>query len=142
MDRKTQHILGKISDSIPSKLKNNLTKVVKDDHEEQLARMALESKDIPNDKKRQIERALKEGKFHREETVINERVASEIDKFNTARVAEARRSGALKDPMDDPFYRKRIERQKKGDFKPNPLTEAEKRKAAATLHEQMSRSKK
>lgn len=139
MDRKTQHILGKISSSIPRHLARNTTKVLVDTTEEEKARIALKSPDISKAKKNRLARLLERGAFRRSQEVVNDEVVEQIDQYNTRAVARARRSGKLKDPMTDPFYRKRMLRAKRiaegleTPTKQKPYSEAELNKARQLL---------
>lgn len=117
MDARTNHVLGRISRGVPSRLARSVTKKVFDSSEEDLARAALKSPDISKAKKERIAKMLDAGKFRREEEVIDEEVVGKIDRYNAKAVARARRAGLLKDPMSDPFYRKRMQRIARGNFK-------------------------
>lgn len=126
MDRKTENILQRINKGLPSSLARHITKIVVDKSEEELAHAALAAKHISRNKKEKIRRLLAAGKFRRSEEVVNEEVVGEIDKYHTERIRRARAAGLLPDPMSDPFYRKRMERIARGDFKKaDPLSKIE-----------------
>lgn len=107
-------MLGRISANIPQHLQDGLMKEVKDSSEEDLARMALASPDISASKKRRIQHALDSGKFNRTETVVDESVVAELDKYHTQAVGDAIRRGELTDPSKDEFVQKRAQRMKAG----------------------------
>lgn len=100
-------VFGEIARSIPKHLANNLTKEKIDTSEEDLARAALSSRHIPEEKKEKLKRAVDAGLLLRTETVENEDVIAEIDRHNTRAVAEAIRTGKLPDPNDDPYVKAR-----------------------------------
>lgn len=139
MDRNTRQELNRISGRIPAHLMN-VTKLEIDVSEEDLARAALKNKNISKAKREHIARLLDKGKFRRVETVTNEEVVAELDKFHTNQIARARKEGRLPDPMTDPFYRRRMERlQRIRDGKEKPkkvqLTESEKQRAGRILRQ-------
>lgn len=110
MNAETQRKLQGVSAKIPKRLVNNLTKTVVDDSEEELARAALNSKDISPRKKAVIRKKLDQGAFRRTEVVENEATIRAIDEHNTRGVAALRASGELPDPNDDPYVRERNHR--------------------------------
>jgi hypothetical protein len=126
MDTKTNHILNQITKGIPRHLAENVTQKIVDDSGEQLAKAAINDPHISYKKKEQLRKYLYDGKFRKEETAENEATINALDDYHTAEIAKARRSGALADPMSDPFYRQRMERLAKGDVrKAEPLTRNE-----------------
>jgi hypothetical protein len=134
MDAKTQATLAKISQNVPKHLAGNVTKVVVDDSGEEIARLALKDSEISPKKKEKINALLKAGKFRSESVETNEEVVAEIDKYNQREVDKARRHGALKDPMTDPFYRERMKRIANGNpKKATPYDKAEIARARALL---------
>lgn len=103
MDKKDKHILDKITGGIPARLARNLMREEIDTSEEDLARAALRSKDIPESKRRKVAEMLEKGAFRRSETVINEKTVAELDKYHERAIAKARAQGLLKDPAKDPW---------------------------------------
>jgi len=125
MDKKNQ-ILNKISDNIPSHLRNNVTKTEVDASGEELAKHALKQPYIDKEKKRKIYNMLEAGKFRKVEEVINEDNVAKIDKYNAKEVKKKIASGELPDPIKDPFYRERQKRIASGNInKTNPITRRE-----------------
>ena len=102
------------------------TKKEVDTSGEELARHALKQPHISKDKKRKIHNMLESGKFRKSEDVTDEKVVSEIDKYNDKEVKKAIASGRLPNPMKDKFYRDRVKRQASSNInKADPATRAE-----------------
>lgn len=106
MDPKTKATLGRITRNIPRRLQN-VTRIEVDTSEEEIAKAALRSNKISKEKKRDIARLLEKGAFRREEVVVDEDKVAELDRYHTAEIAKAKRSGMLADPNKDPFWVKR-----------------------------------
>lgn len=136
MDQKTQHVLGKISSSIPENLAHNIVRKEVDTSGEEMAKQILASTEISKEGKSAIAKALYDGKLRSEEEVIDEEVIQQIDEHNTREVQRAIEQGALKDPMTDNFYRQRVERSeriaqgKEEPRKVTPLSVEQRREAA------------
>lgn len=113
MDRETKHTLDRISSKIPSRLANNLNRVVYDTDQEDRARAALKDPNISREKKNRLAKLLAAGAFRRKQEVPNEEAIAELDRFHEQEIKRARASGKLKDPMTDPFYAKRVKRQQR-----------------------------
>jgi len=107
MDKRTQHQLNKISARIPARLRNNLTKKVVDDSEEKMIRQFLKRKDLPPKRREYLQKLLDKGAFRREDVVVDEEVAAEIDRYHVREIAKANKKGLLAKPSEDPFWRAR-----------------------------------
>lgn len=110
MDKQTERHLNKITQGIPEKLTKNLTRQAVDTEMEDAAKAALKDSKIDPKAKRKIEEHIDRGSFRQVETVENEKAIRQLDEYHTQAVREGIRSGRLKDPMKDPFYRQRAER--------------------------------
>ncbi len=113
MDRQTQRELMKVGAAIPKRLSDNLITEEVDTSEEELARFAIKQGDISKEKKEELARLIEQGAFRRSEKIVNEKVAAEIDRFNSARVEKLRRAGKLPDPMKDRWYQERLAKMRK-----------------------------
>lgn len=134
MDSRTRDVLRRISRGIPAHLARNVVRREVDHSQEDRAREVLASRDVPYKEKERVRRLLDQGAFRREETVENEAVIKEIDRYNEAKVAQARAHGDLADPMSDPFYRDRMKRIAENKAKKtDPLSQAEIEKATQQL---------
>jgi hypothetical protein len=111
MEEKTRKILQRISASVPAHLKSNITKTVVDTSEEEVAKAALAADFISLAKKKKIKKILDSGGFRRVDTILNEEVVKEIDKYYETEIAKAIASGELPDPKNDPFIIARKKRQ-------------------------------
>jgi len=107
LDRKTQATLKSITRHIPPHLALNLTREEVDTSQEDAAKEALKSVDIPLSTRRHIKRMLDAGKFRTSETVVDETVVAQIDDYHTRAIQQAISSGRLPDPKKDPFIRER-----------------------------------
>lgn len=114
MDRKTEATLERINQGIPRHLRENTTRLEVDRSEEELAEKVLAERNIDPEKKKHVKQLLDAGKFRRSEEVVDEKTVREIDKYHEREIAKARRQGALKSPMEDKFYRERMQRLMKG----------------------------
>jgi len=110
MDPNTLKVLQRISANVPKHLQDNLTKLVIDTSEEDVARAALSEPYISKKKKLKIQEYLNAGKFRREETVINEETVKEIDAYYETEINKAIASGEIPDPKNDPFIKERAKR--------------------------------
>lgn len=111
MDPKTLAVLKRIQANVPEHLKNNLTKLVIDTSEEEVAMAALTSPKISKKKKLKLQEMLNAGKFRREETVVNEETVKAIDEYYTTEINKAIASGEIPDPKDDPYIQERRRRE-------------------------------
>lgn len=107
MDEKTQRELRRITANVPEKLAQNVTKVVVDTSEEDVAREALKNKNLSPEARRTIAEGLARGAFRSEDIVENADVVKEIDRYHTAQVKAAIRDGRLADPRNDKFIKER-----------------------------------
>lgn len=103
----TRRELARITRGVPRHLERSLTKEVIDTEEEDRAREMLKSPDIDPRARRKIERMIKAGKFRTSEVVVDEEVATQIERYHETEVAKAIRSGKLPDPRSDPFTKRR-----------------------------------
>lgn len=110
MDKLSEKTLARIRDSVPEHLRNNITKVVVNTDEEELAKAALAAPFIAQYKKKKIQKLLKAGKLRRSETVVNEEIVGQLNVYYEREIARAKAAGVLKEPMEDPFYRARMQR--------------------------------
>lgn len=111
MEKRTKAVLSRISRNIPSHL-HDVTRVEVDTSEEELAKMALKGKDLTKAQRARLEKMIAAGSFRRSETVVDEKKVAELDAYHTREIAKARKSGALADPKDDPWWRARQARIK------------------------------
>lgn len=111
--KKVKHVLGKISSSIPSFLRSNVTKKEVDHTQEEMAQVVMQDKNVSEQAKERVRKALYEGKLHSETEEVNEEVTKKIDEYHAIQIAKAKEQGALPDPMEDPFYRKTLERSQR-----------------------------
>lgn len=107
MDEKTQRELQRITANIPPALAQNVTKVVVDTSEEDVAREALKQKGLSKEARREIAAGLARGAFRSEEIVEDEKVIREIDRYHTEKIKAAIRDGKLADPRKDKFIKER-----------------------------------
>lgn len=110
MDKKTEHELNKINQSIPSNLAQNTTKKVVDTEAEEAAKAALNDPKIDRKGKEKVRQLIDQGSFRQETTEINEQVVKKIDDHNTREVKRAIQSGRIPPPEKDKFYKDRKNR--------------------------------
>lgn len=114
MDARTRHTLGKITAGIPARLHRSLTKTVVDTSEEEKVKAMLKDKSgrLSPQVRAYLTGLMRKGAFRSSEVVVDEKTVRELDRYHEREIAKARRSGALKDPKDDPWLKKRMARIK------------------------------
>lgn len=106
MDRKTERVLGQISQSIPEHLQRNVLKTVTDDSEEKLADELIKHPSTSARTRNQVRRLKEKGAFRRSEVVEDENVTQQIGAYNERMVKDAIKKGLIPHPDTDPYIRK------------------------------------
>lgn len=107
MNSQTRQTLNKITWGVPRNLSRNLLKKVVDTSEEDKARAALSDRGISRKAKEELKRMIDSGSLRREETMVDEKVASEIERYHSNAIKQAISNGKLEDPNKDGFVRDR-----------------------------------
>lgn len=110
MDKQTEETLKRIGRNVPAHLARNITHKEIDTSEEDVARQAMKKLDRAG--KDKVKRLIDSGAFRREEVVVNEQVAQQLDQYHTREVQAAKRAGKLADPNDDKWVQEREKRMK------------------------------
>lgn len=107
MDKKTQRELNKVNASIPKHLMDRLLKVQKPEDNSEAIRNLMKSKAIDDKTKQKLRANYDAGNFQdKERTVVDQKVASQIDSFVEKRVRNLMKKGIIQPAKRDQFMRR------------------------------------
>lgn len=105
MDRKQQHQVTRVGNTIPYRLQRALVREEIDDEQMGNAMDILDNKNTSDETKEGINDLIKSEAFVQRRKVVNKRVEREIDRHITKRIQHEIRSGRLKPAKHDKFTR-------------------------------------
>lgn len=111
MDSRTDKELRRITQNIPKHLQKVTYEVI-DTTEEDMMKDLLSSGKLNSKKERKIKELIESGSFRRSETVVDEKVVKELDRYHHMMIAKAKAQGKLGDPNTDRFLQERARRLK------------------------------
>lgn len=106
-------ILRQISANTPDELRHRLMKTVIDDSLEESVMGIINDHKTPYKTQEKLRRLLATGAFRREDTVVDEEVAREMDRYNEVMIEKMKKQGILDDPMNDKYFRERFYKRMK-----------------------------
>lgn len=113
MNENVRKELARISANTPPELADKLIREVVDTSLEENVRAMIADRHTPYKTAENLKDLLEKGAFRRSDTVVDPKVAKEMERYNEMMVEKARKNGTLPDPMEDKFWRERVYRIKK-----------------------------
>lgn len=100
--------LRRITFNTPPELARSLMKTVIDTTMEDTVRAIIADRATPYKEAEKLKRLLETGAFRREDTVVDEKVAKKIERYNEVMIESYKKKGLLDDPMRDEYFKRRM----------------------------------
>jgi hypothetical protein len=111
MDKQTTRELDRITHGVPRKLQT-VTHELVDTTEEDMMKELVRSGRLNSRSQRRVEEMIDRGAFRRSETIVDEDIVKELDRYHSMMIRRANGKGLLGDPNTDKFLQSRAKRIK------------------------------